>query len=79
MQNNRLRTHPGEVLREEFLLPLGISASTLADEIIIPVHCVTNIIKEKATVTTDMAEKFAHFFGKVLSFGETYRTTILVL
>ncbi len=60
--------HPGEVLKEEFLVPMGISAYRLAKETRIPTTRVSQIIKGKRTITADTALRFAKFFGTTPDF-----------
>ena len=51
----RLRTHPGEVLREEYLLPLGLSARELAKACCVPTNRVTEIMRGTRDVSADTA------------------------
>jgi len=55
--------HPGEVLNEEFLLPLGISAYRLAKETFIPQTRVSEILKGNRRITADTALRLSKFFG----------------
>ena len=55
--------HPGEVLQEEFLELLGISAYRLAKETNIPQTRVSQIIKRKRSITADTALRLSKFFG----------------
>jgi len=55
--------HPGEVLNEEFLLPLGISAYRLAKETFIPQTRVGEILKGNRRITADTALRLSKFFG----------------
>ncbi len=55
--------HPGEVLLEEFLKPLGISQNKLARELNVPPRRVNEIILRKRAVTPDTALRLARFFG----------------
>jgi antitoxin HigA-1 len=55
--------HPGEVLKEEFLEPLGVSAYRLAKEIRIPQTRLSLILKGKRRVTADTALRLAGYFG----------------
>ncbi|HAD96653.1 MAG TPA: addiction module antidote protein, HigA family [Cryomorphaceae bacterium] len=55
--------HPGEVLKEEFLDPMDISAYRLSKETFIPQTRISEIIKGKRRVTADTALRFAKFFG----------------
>ncbi len=61
---NRMRAvHPGEVLREDFLIPAGISVNALAIALSVPATRIHEIIKERRAVTADTAERLARYFG----------------
>ena len=55
--------HPGEVLREEFLKPMGLSVYRLAKEIHVPAPRVNDVVLEKRGITADTAVRLARFFG----------------
>jgi len=55
--------HPGEILFEEFLEPLNITAYRLAKETNIPQTRISEIIKKKRRITADTALRFSKFFG----------------
>ena len=55
--------HPGEILREEFLKPLTISAYKLAKNIAIPQTRISEIIKGNRRITADTALRLAKYFG----------------
>ena len=55
--------HPGEVLSEEFLIPMKITAYRLAKEIDIPQTRISQIIKGKRRITADTALRLSSFFG----------------
>jgi addiction module HigA family antidote len=59
----RLRTHPGEVLREEYLIPLGLSARALARELDVPPNRLTEIMRGTRDVTADTAIRLGRYFG----------------
>ena len=59
----RVTTHPGEMLREEFLVPLGISQNALAMKIRVPATRIGDIIHGRRSVTPDTALRLARFFG----------------
>jgi antitoxin HigA-1 len=66
---NRLpNIHPGEVLREEFLIPLGISQYRLAKEIAVPEPRISAICNGKRAITADTAVRLARFFGTSAGF-----------
>ncbi|MEX1001038.1 MAG: HigA family addiction module antitoxin [Crocinitomicaceae bacterium] len=54
--------HPGEILREEFLIPLGISAYKLAKETFMPQTRISAIIKGRRRITADTALRLSKFF-----------------
>lgn len=56
-------THPGEVLREEFLAPLGISQYRLAKSIHVPPRRINEIVHGKRGISADTALRLARFFG----------------
>lgn len=60
--------HPGEILQEEFLKPMGISAYRLAKETFIPQTRISEIIKGNRRVTADTALRLAKFFGTTAKF-----------
>ena len=55
--------HPGEILLEEFMVPLGLSANTLAKELEVPVTRISEVIRGRRGVTADTALRLARFFG----------------
>ena len=59
----RIRTHPGEVLREEYLEPLGVSSRQLAEAIGVPGNRISDIVRERRGVTADTAIRLGRYFG----------------
>jgi addiction module HigA family antidote len=59
----RAPVHPGEVLREEFMKPLGISINGLALELHVPVTRISEIVNERRGITADTALRLARHFG----------------
>jgi addiction module HigA family antidote len=55
--------HPGEVLLEEFLKPMGLSQNKLALNIGVPARRINEIVLEKRKITADTALRLARFFG----------------
>lgn len=55
--------HPGEVLREEFLIPFGLSAHALAIALQVPAPRINDIVRERRAVTPDTALRLSAFFG----------------
>ena len=66
--------HPGEFLREEYLLPLGISAGALARELRVPRTRIERIVKEEIGVTPDTALRLAQFFDTTPEFWMNFQT-----
>ena len=60
--------HPGDVLQEEFLEPLGLSRYQLAKEIRVPATRIAEICHGKRAVTADTALRLARFFGTTAKF-----------
>lgn len=60
---NRIPTHPGEVLREDFLLPLGLTASALGKHMGVPASHISELSQEKRDVTPKLAWLLAQAFG----------------
>ncbi|MFO7882955.1 MAG: HigA family addiction module antitoxin, partial [Kosmotogaceae bacterium] len=60
--------HPGEILKEEFLDPMKISAYRLSKEIGIPQTRISQIIKGKRRITADTALRLSAFFGNTPKF-----------
>ncbi len=67
--------HPGEVLREEFLRPMGLSANALAGQIGVPANRVSMIAAEKRGITGDTALRFAAAFGTSAEFWMNLQKT----
>jgi len=60
--------HPGEILAEEFLIPLGISAYKLSKELGIPQTRISEILKQRRRITADTALRLSQFFGNSAKF-----------
>lgn len=60
--------HPGEILLEEFLLPLNISAYRLSKDLGIPQTRVSQIVKGNRSITADTALRLSRYFGNSASF-----------
>lgn len=66
---NKMRAiHPGEVLREEFLAPLGMSAHALAQALRVPAPRVNDLVRERRSVTPDTALRLARYFSTTPQF-----------
>src|SRR5690625_5594602 len=55
--------HPGEILREDFLVPLEMSANALATALRVPAPRINDIVRERRAVTADTALRLARYFG----------------
>ena len=60
---NREPTHPGEMLRDEFLIPMNISQRDLANAIHVPYQRINELVNQKRGVTPSTALRLAKFFG----------------
>jgi len=66
MTNKRIKlvpVHPGEILREDFLKPLGLSINALGRALHVPPNHVSGIINEKRDISASMALRLARYFG----------------
>jgi addiction module HigA family antidote len=60
--------HPGEMLREEFMKPLGLSSNALAMELRVPVTRISEIVRERRGITADTALRLARYFNMSAEF-----------
>jgi len=60
--------HPGEILKEEFMIPLGITAYKLSKETMIPQTRISAILKGNRRITADTALRFSKYFGNSAKF-----------
>jgi antitoxin HigA-1 len=61
---NALRpVHPGEVLREDYMMPLGLSANALAQALKVPASRINDIVLERRGITVDTAMRLVRYFG----------------
>jgi antitoxin HigA-1 len=65
---HRVPTHPGEMLLEEFLTPMGITQRELADAVRVPYQRINEIINGRRGVTPSTALRLAKFFGMSADF-----------
>ncbi|GFO56296.1 transcriptional regulator [Geomonas sp. Red276] len=73
---NKMRpVHPGEVLREEFLAPLGLSAHALALELKVPAPRINDIVRERRSITPDTSLRLARYFGTTPQFWLNLQTS----
>ena len=62
-KNGMRPVHPGEVLREDYLKPTGISAHALAKQLYVPASRINDIVLERRGITVDTALRLSRFFG----------------
>ena len=72
--NNMRPIHPGEILREEYLLPLGLSANALAMDLHVPAPRINDIVRERRAVTPDTALRLARYFDTTPQFWMNLQT-----
>jgi addiction module HigA family antidote len=60
--------HPGEILREEFMKPLGLSMNRMALDLRVPVTRIADIVNERRGITADTALRFARYFKNSAAF-----------
>ena len=66
--NGMRAIHPGEVLREEFLTPYGLTANALAVALQIPAPRINDVVRQRRAVTVDTALRLAQYFGTSAEF-----------
>ena len=66
--NGMRAIHPGEVLREEFLSPMGLSANALAIALQVPAPRINDVVREKRGISADTALRLARYFGTSAEF-----------
>jgi addiction module HigA family antidote len=62
-KNGMRPIHPGEILREDYLVPLGLSVNALAVALRVPPTRLHEIVKERRSITPDTALRLARYFG----------------
>lgn len=67
-ETTRIRTHPGAVLREEFMQPLSLSANALALSLRVPATRIGEIVHERRAISADTALRLARFFDTTPEF-----------
>jgi addiction module HigA family antidote len=72
---NRIPAHPGEILLEEFLRPLGLTQVGLADHIGVPIQRINQVVRGKRGVTPETAWLFSRAFGTSPEFWVNLQST----
>jgi addiction module HigA family antidote len=62
-KNGMRPVHPSEILREEYLIPLGLSANALARDLNVPAPRINDIVRERRGISADTAMRLARHFG----------------
>jgi addiction module HigA family antidote len=61
---NRMHpVHPGEILQEDFIVPLGLNVNVLAQSLGVPATRIHEIVKQRRSITADTAQRLACYFG----------------
>ena len=63
IKNGMRPVHPGEVLREDFLRPSGLTAHALAKQLCVPAPRINDVVRERRGVSADTAMRLARYFG----------------
>src|SRR5215467_232228 len=66
--------HPGEILKEEFMEPLGLSMNRMAMDLRVPVTRIADIVNERRGITADTALRFARYFKNAPAFWMNLQT-----
>jgi len=66
--------HPGEILREEFMVPLGLSMNRVAIDLPVPMTRIADIVNERRAITADTALRFARYFNNSPTFWMNLQT-----
>lgn len=76
MFKNRMRpVHPGEILREDYLEPLGMSANALSRALKVPAPRINDIVRERRGISADTALRLARYFDTTPQFWLNLQTT----
>ena len=75
IKNNMRPIHPGEILREEYLAPLGVTANALSIELRVPAPRINDVVRERRGVTPDTALRLARFFNTTPQFWLNLQTS----
>lgn len=62
-KNGMRPVHPGEILKEEFMVPLGLSANALARALNVPAPRINEVVRQRRGISADTALRLARYFG----------------
>jgi len=75
LKNKMRPIHPGEILREEFIVPLGLNAHALALALKVPAPRINDIVREKRAITPDTALRLSRYLGTTPQFWLNLQTS----
>ena len=73
--NNMRAIHPGEIIREEYLVPLGMSANALATALRVSAPRINDVVREKRGISVDTALRLARYFNTTAQFWLNLQTS----
>jgi len=73
--NNMRAIHPGEIIREEYLVPLGMSANALATALRVSAPRINDVVREKRGISVDTALRLARYFNTTAQFWMNLQTS----
>ncbi len=73
--NNMRAIHPGEIIREEYLKPLGMSANALATALRVSAPRINDVVREKRGISVDTALRLARYFNTTAQFWLNLQTS----
>lgn len=73
--NNMRAIHPGEIIREEYLKPLGMSANALATALRVSAPRINDVVREKRSISVDTALRLARYFDTTAQFWLNLQTS----
>jgi addiction module HigA family antidote len=75
VKNNMRPIHPGEILREEYLEPLGMTPNALSIHLRVPAPRINDVVREKRGITTDTALRLARYFNTTAQYWLNLQTS----
>ena len=73
--NNMRPIHPGEIIKEEYLEPLGMSVNALATALRVPAPRINDVVRQKRAVSVDTALRLARYFNTTAQFWLNSQTS----
>ncbi len=75
MMNKMRPVHPGEIIKEEYLEPLGMSVNALAMALRVPAPRINDVVRQKRAVSVDTALRLARYFNTTAQFWLNLQTS----